>query len=408
MPVVGHALRFRPLTLAGVRFLIAPDKFKGSLTARAAADAMAAGVRSVAAEAGIDLCPLADGGEGTLDALITATGGRVEWREVCGPLPGMRVRAPVGWLPGDRTAVVELATASGLQLLPHEQRDPTRTTTFGTGELIAYAVARGATKVIVGVGGSATCDGGLGIAQACGASIRLRNGKHYAAGDRKLTGADTAKVVRIGRREGSAESADAVLRFAGVEIVAACDVGNILFGPDGAAPIFAPQKGASATQVKRLDDGLRSMATRLGLDRVAEAPAAGAGGGVGFGLMGWFGARAVSGASVIFDHVDLAARLDGVDWCLTGEGRFDRQSLAGKAPMAVAQACRKAGVPCVVVAGSFGEGIDAAHAEGVTAIVSILQRPMALVEASEHAYELVEATVAQLVRVMTANSEDDR
>ena len=387
-----------------MRFLIAPDKFKGSLTAREAADAMAAGVRSVLPDAEIDLCPLADGGEGTLDTLITATGGHIDWHDVCGPLPGMRVRAPLGWLPGDRVAVVELATASGLQLLSYEQRDPTRTTTFGTGELIAHAVASGATKVIVGVGGSATCDGGLGIAQACGASIRLRNGKHYAAGDRKLTGADAAKVVRIGRREGSAESAEAILQYAGVEIVAACDVGNVLFGPDGAAYVFAPQKGASASQVKRLDDGLQSLAGRLGLTHVAETPAAGAGGGVGFGLIGLFGARAVSGAAVVFDHVDLAARLKGVDWCLTGEGRFDRQSLAGKTPIALARACQTAGVPCVVIAGALGDNLDAAYVQGVTAIVSILTRPMALVEAFEHAGALLQTATAQLVRVTAART----
>lgn len=390
------------ITLHAVRFLVAPDKFKGSLTARVAADAMAAGVRVVLPAAEIDLCPLADGGEGTLDALITATGGRVEWLEVCGPLPGMRVRAPLGWLPDDRTAIVELATASGLQLLAHEQRDPTRTTTFGTGELIAYAVSRGATRVIVGVGGSATCDGGLGLAQACGASIRLRNGKSYAAGDRKLTGADTLKVVRIGRREGSAESPEAVLRYAGVEIVAACDVGNLLFGPDGAAHVFAPQKGATPAQAKRLDDGLRSLAGRLGLDKIADTPGAGAGGGVGFGLTGLFGARAVSGAAVVFDHVDLAARLRGVDWCLTGEGRFDRQSLSGKAPVAVARACRAAGVPCVVIAGSVGDGIAAAHAEGVTAVLSMLTRPMALVEAADHAAELLLQATEQWARVIAA------
>ncbi|MGC4032342.1 MAG: glycerate kinase [Tepidisphaeraceae bacterium] len=226
-----------------MRILIAPDKFKGSLTARQAAEAMAAGVRDALPSAKIDLCPLADGGEGTLDTIVTAANGRTDFHDVCGPLPGMRVNAPLGWIDHGKTAIVELAAASGLQLVPFERRDPTRTTTFGTGELISIAVRQGAKRVIVGIGGSATCDGGLGIAQACGAAIRLRSGKTYSSADRKITGADLGKVISIARRDGTpTESPRGILRFAGVEIVVAADVGNPLFGPDGAAHIFAPQK----------------------------------------------------------------------------------------------------------------------------------------------------------------------
>lgn len=390
----------RRVKIAFVKVLIAPDKFKGSLTARQAAEAMARGVKAACPKAVVDVCPLADGGEGTLDTLVTAAGGRVEHVDVCGPLPGMRVTAPLGWLPGDKTAVVELAAASGLGLVPIEKRDPTRTTTFGTGELIAHAVRAGATRVIVGVGGSATCDGGLGIAQACGAVVRLRSGKRYASADRKLTGADMVKVVSIGRRDtDTATPAAGLLRFAGVEIVAAADVGNPLYGPDGAAFVFAPQKGATPAQVRQLEDGLRTLADRLQLADFARQPAAGAGGGAAFGLMALFGATAVSGAHLAFEHLNLKRRLRGVDLCLTGEGRFDVQSLGGKAPVAVAGACRDAGVPCVVLAGSLGDGWEAAYDDGVTAALSILKRPMALVEAQEHAAELLAAAAESVTRL---------
>ena len=393
-----------------MKVLIAPDKFKGSLTAREAADAIARGVIAAAPDADVAVCPLADGGEGTLHTLVTATGGRVETLDVCGPRPGQRVRAPLGWLGGaddesdTRTAVVELASASGLQLLAPEHRDPTRTTTFGTGELVAEAVRRGARRVIVGVGGSATCDGGLGIAQACGAALRLRSGKTYAAGDRKITGADAGRVVSLSRRvDGPAgDKVAGLLRFAGVEIVVAADVGNPLLGPDGAAAVFAPQKGALPAQVRSLEAGLTALVDRFGLEAFATAPAAGAGGGAAFGLMAYFGATAVSGANLVFDHLRLADRLRDVDLCLTGEGRFDAQSLGGKAPVALAGACRAAGVPCVVIAGSLGGGWQTAHEAGVTAAFSILDRPTALVDAQDEAAALLARSAEQIARLWAA------
>ena len=383
-----------------MKVLIAPDKFKGSLTARQAAEAIAAGVRAVVADAMIDLCPLADGGEGMLDTLITSAGGTIEQLKVCGPLPGMVVSAPIGWLKDGKTAVVELASASGLELLRPEQRDPVRTTTYGTGELIAHAVRRGARRIIVGIGGSATCDGGLGMAQACGAIIRLSSGKRYAAADRKITGGDVGKVISISRQlDEKSQPAANLLRFAGVEIIVAADVGNPLCGADGAAHVFAPQKGATPAQVRQLDEGLRSMSERLDLIDIARAPAAGAGGGAAFGLMALFGGTAVSGAQMVLDQVKLEKRLKGVDLCFTGEGRFDRQSLSGKAPMAVTNACRAAKVPCVVLAGSLGDGWEDAYKEGVTAALSILRRPMALVEAQEHAAELLAAAAEAAIRL---------
>ncbi|HEX8339401.1 MAG TPA: glycerate kinase, partial [Tepidisphaeraceae bacterium] len=177
-----------------MRVLIATDKFKGSLTQRQATDAIAEGVRRASPAAAIDLCPLADGGEGTVRCVVDAAGGRCETLDVCGPLPGMRVAADIGWIDQGRTAVIELASAAGLQLVPPEKRDPMRTTTFGVGELLRTAADRGATKIILGVGGSATCDAGIGIAQAWGGMVRMTTGKTYGAGDRRLCGGDLGGV----------------------------------------------------------------------------------------------------------------------------------------------------------------------------------------------------------------------
>lgn len=361
---------------------------------------MARGVKSACPNAVIDYCPLADGGDGTMDTLVAAAGGMIEQVSVCGPLPGTKISADIGWLTDGKTAVIDLASASGLLRLTQDQRDPTRTTTFGTGELIAHAVRGGARRIIIGVGGSATCDGGLGIAQACGAAIRLRSGKSYAWNDRKITGADAGKVISLRRGDAKAvEASDGLLRYAGVEIVVAADVGNPLFGTNGAAEVFAPQKGASPAQVKLLDEGLKKLSQRLELNEHARRPGAGAGGGAAFGLMAFFGASIISGAHLVFNHLHLNRRLKGVDLCLTGEGRFDLQSLGGKAPFAVAQACYKARVPCVVIAGQVGIGIEPAYADGVTAALSIMSRPMAQIEAEEHAAELVAATAENVTRL---------
>ena len=391
-----------------MRILLAPDKFKGSLTAAQAVDAMVRGVEAVISGATIDCCPLADGGEGTVEAMILATRGTVEYFDVCGPLPGTRVRAPVGFLPDGTTAIIELATASGLLLLPPEQHDPTRTTTFGTGELMKHAVHRGAKRIILGIGGSATCDAGLGIAQAWGAAVRMQNGKTYAATDRKLTGGDLGRVINVGRFGPTASTriiqAGPLLDTGGVEFVVACDVGNPLYGPAGAAHVFAPQKGATLEQVEALDRDLHKFADRLELHDIAHAPGAGAAGGVGFAMMAFFGAKMVSGADLIFDAVNLRERVAMADLCLTGEGRFDTQSFAGKTPIAVARLCRDAGVPCVVLAGSLGEGLDDAHTEGVTAAFSIIDRPSTLNDASERAAELLQRSTEQVLRLLNAQS----
>ncbi len=395
-----------------MRVVIASDKFKGSLTAAEACDAIARGVAAAVPDAVIDAVPIADGGEGTVDAVIRAAGGRIEHYDVGGPLPGMRVRAPVGFLPDGITAIVELATASGLLLIPPEQRDPTRTTTFGTGELLNYAVTRGARKVILGIGGSATCDAGLGIAQAWGAAVKTINGKVYAPSDRKLTGADVEKVLSISRFQptfanytgapSQLQNDGRLLDTRDAEFIVACDVGNPLYGPDGAAHMFAPQKGATPEQVERLDAGLRKLVDRLGLHAHANAPGAGAAGGVGFAMMAFFGAKMVSGADLLIDLIGLKDRIGGADLVITGEGRFDAQSLHGKGPMAVAEVAKAMGKPCLVLAGSLGPGFEASYERGVTAALCINDGAIDLAEAMRRAPELLAHSAEAITRVIAS------
>src|SRR5438552_113540 len=267
-----------------MKIVIAPDKFKGSLTASQAAEAIAAGVRRADPNGEIDICPMADGGEGTVAALVASTGGRIVTHKVTGPLPRMKVDAPIGLLGGEQTAVIEMAAASGMALLSAEQRDPTRTTTYGTGELMRAAADLGAKRIILGIGGSATIDGGIGAAQAWGAKITLISGQSYTMGDRRLSGGDLQRLLRVqgnlaarknlpllvdnangdsARRAKakpvSADIENVRLDVRGIEFVVACDIGNLLLGANGAARIFGPQKGATRAQIEELEEGLHKL-----------------------------------------------------------------------------------------------------------------------------------------------------
>jgi glycerate kinase len=394
-----------------MRILIAADKFKGSLTQQQACEAIAEGIKRVRPDATLDICPLADGGEGTVDAVVAATGGWIDHFDVCGPLAGMKVNAPVGFIDEGRTAIVELASASGLLLLDPPQRNPARTTTFGTGELLKHAAERGAKKIILGIGGSATCDAGIGIAQAWGGAVKMMNGKVYSPNDRKLCGNDLGQILAITRYQPSfvnysyrdragRNGREPILDTRGVEFVVACDVGNPLYGPDGAAHIFAPQKGASPEQVDQLDADMRKMIDRLQLHAIAEAPGAGAAGGAGFGMMAFFGSSMVSGADLVMDVTRLADRIRDADLIITGEGKLDAQTLAGKAPAAVARACRLAGKRCIAFAGTIGHGADQLLHEGLTSYFGITDHPMPLEEAIANAGPLLSDTVARAMRVI--------
>ena len=370
-----------------MKVVIAPDKFKGCLGAREVAAAMAAGVLEVDPGVEVDLCPMADGGEGTVDALVAATSGRILTRRVTGPLPEMKVEAPFGILGDGTTAVVEMAAASGLHLLKPDQYDPMATTTFGTGELLMAAVEAGVKRIILGIGGSATVDGGIGCAQACGLPVLLEGGEPVAMTE-PLCGRDLENVVLVKHGRGSA--------IERVEIIVACDVTNPLFGENGAARVFGPQKGASPRDVEWFDRLLHRLAQRTAKVEEALRPGAGAAGGLGFAMTAFFGAAMRSGFEVVAEATRLRERLAGADPCITGEGRLDSQSLAGKTCIGVARTCRELAVPCVALVGSVGEGAEAALHEGVQRYVAIGEG-LSLEESMRRAPELLRAAARDVV-----------
>ncbi len=340
--------------------VVAPAPFKGALSAVGAAHAIAAGVRLAAPDVRVVELPVADGGEGTRDALVAATSGHVRSFRVNDPL-GRSVEASIGLLPGD-TVVVELSAASGYERLTDDERDPELTSTFGTGELIRRALDQKPARLIVAMGGSATNDGGLGILRALGCVVRDRAGEELHG-----RGSDLGRVASIDR-----SACDP--RLAGVQIDLACDVRSPFHGAEGAAHVFGPQKGADAAAVRRLDAGLASFSKVLlretGVD-VSNLPGAGAAGGAAGGMVALLGATIVPGAELVLDAVDLRGALDAAQLCITGEGGLDEQSLTGKAPATVAAACRAARVPCVAVCGAVSLTPERIHHAGFAAALPI-------------------------------------
>ncbi len=353
-----------------MRVMIAPDKFKGSLTASEAARAIERGVLRADPEAVIDLAPMADGGEGIVEALVDATGGRQVEVEVQGPLAAPTL-ARFGLLGDGRSAVVAMSAASGLNLVPRESRDPTRTSTRGTGELILAALGRGVRRLIVGIGGSGTNDGGAGMAQALGYRLVDSGGREVGPGGGSLDALD-----RI-----DASAVDPLLAQADLEIEVACDVDNPLCGPNGASRIFGPQKGASPDQIERLDANLARLARiirrDLGKD-ILDIPGGGAAGGLGAGLVAFGGASLRSGIGLVMDAVGLKRRLQGADLCLTGEGMLDTSTISGKTASGVAGLAASLGVPTIVLAGTIGPGAEAILNVGASAYFSICHGPTSL------------------------------
>ncbi|SFT45229.1 glycerate kinase [Pseudomonas marincola] len=371
-----------------MKIVIAPDSFKESLSALEVAEAIAKGWASVYPDAEICLLPMADGGEGTVDALLAATGGERRECQVRGPL-GAPVQAHWGWLAGN-TAVIEMAAASGLHWVPSGQRDATVTSSYGTGELIREALDGGAKRIILGLGGSATNDGGAGLLQALGMRLLDRDGAELAAG-----GAALAQLYQI-------DMAGLDSRLLGVQVDVAADVDNPLCGPRGASAVFGPQKGASPEQVASLDAALQSMANvvaaTLGQD-FSQVPGVGAAGGLGFAAKAFLRAGFRPGIELVAELSGLAEAVQGADLVITGEGRLDAQSLHGKTPVGVARVAQAAGVPVIALAGSLGEGYQRMYPVGIDAAFSLAPGPITLEQACAQAASELTARAADVARV---------
>lgn len=375
-----------------MHILIAPQEFKGSLTAVDVAHALAAGVRLADPNAAVDLAPLSDGGPGFLDAMLGATAGTRQTVIARDPL-GRPVEAAIGLIDAGRTAIVESAEASGIKRLTPDELAPRRTSTAGVGDLILAALDAGVERLIVGVGGSATNDGGAGMAEALGA--RLRDG---CGVELPLGGAGLRDLASI-----DASGIDP--RLAAIDVLVASDVRNPLCGPDGASAVFGPQKGADAATVRDLDAALRHYAVRVALDLgvdVRDAPGAGAAGGLGAGLIAFLGARVRSGFDLVAEAIGLDARVHAADLVLTGEGRLDGQTGFGKTVSGVARLGRAAGVPVVALCGGLAPGWQSLLADDLTAAFSIVTAPMTLANAQRNAAELVTSAAEQVMRLTIA------
>ncbi len=373
-----------------MKIVIAPDSFKGSLTALQAAEAIEIGMRRVFPDAAIEKVPMADGGEGTVQSLVDATGGEIRVACVCDPL-GNEIEAKYGVLGDGITAVIEMAAASGLTLVPPNKRNPLVTTTYGTGQLIQAALEHGCRRLIIGIGGSATNDGGAGMAQALGAKLLTVAGKQIQWGGGGLGELHSIDISGLHPR------------IAEVETVVACDVNNPLTGERGAAYVYGPQKGATPEIVKVLDANLahfdKVVERNLG-KAVGNIPGAGAAGGLGAGLIAFLNATLRSGIDIVIEAVQLAQRLEDVDLVITGEGRMDFQTVFGKTPVGVAKVAKKRGIPVIAIAGSLAEGADSVYDAGIDAMIDIVPEPMPLEFAIENAPTLITVAAERVARMV--------
>lgn len=367
--------------------LIVPDSFKGTLSSREVCDIMETAVRRRYSEAAIVKVPVADGGEGTVEAFLAAVGGERVEVSVQGPF-FTEVPSFYGRLP-DGTAVIEMAAAAGLPLAGNHL-DVGAATTFGVGQLMRHALEHGATKLILGLGGSATNDGGCGAAAALGAVFRDAQGQAFVP-----TGTTLRQIAAV-------DVANMLPELKRVTCVTMCDIDNPLLGAQGAAAVFAPQKGADAAMVKVLEDGLVHLAALLQRDlgvSVAALPGAGAAGGMGAGCVAFFGSMLQKGIDAVLDAVHFDQLLQDSDLVFTGEGKFDQQSLMGKVVIGVARRAQRTKVPVICVAGAIGRGLEAAYAEGVTAAFSINREPLAYAEAIGHSRENLAFMMDNILRL---------
>lgn len=375
-----------------MKIVIAPDSYKDALSAREAAAAVARGIAREWPEASLHECPMGDGGEGTLDALLAATGAERRRARVQDAL-GRPAEASWGWLAESRTAFIELAEASGLQALTRDERTALHSTTHGVGELILAALDAGARHLVLTLGGSATNDAGAGMLVALGARLLDEDDQPLPAGGAALAALATLDLAGLDPR------------LANLTVQTAVDVDNPLLGQRGASAIFGPQKGASDADVERLDAALAHFADHaarvLGEDH-RELPGAGAAGGMGFAARAFLGAELRPGIELVMAQVGFDALLADADWVITGEGQLDGQSLSGKTPIGIARRAQQHGVPSVVLAGRLGEGWQAAFDHGVTAAFALADGPLSLDAALSRCAALLEDNARSLARVWRA------
>ncbi|WHY71710.1 glycerate kinase [Fictibacillus enclensis] len=371
-----------------MKIVIAPDSYKGSLSATEAAAAIERGIKKANPSIETVIVPAADGGEGTMDTLVAATAGEKKEVRVTGPL-GQEVVASYGVLGDTSMCVIEMAEASGLCLLTQEELNPLASTTFGTGQLIKQALDDGFRSFILAIGGSATNDGGAGMLQALGMKLVDKNGAEIGSGGGELSRLEVIDDTGFDQR--IKEST----------FLIASDVENPLVGKSGASAVFGPQKGATAEMVNVLDQNLSHWADKveeLTGTRLHDLPGAGAAGGIGGAFQAFFSAQMKRGVDIVTEYAGLPEALDGADLVITGEGRVDFQTASGKTPMGVAQKAKEKDVPTVILAGSVGDGVDVLYQYGIISITSIIQQPLTLQEAMEQSSQLLEYSAEQVVR----------
>ena len=355
------------------------------------AEAMSLGVQRVWPDAETVLIPVADGGDGTLQALVDSSGGEVRTANVEDAI-GRPITAEWGALGDATTAVIEVASAVGLARLSPDERDVRNASTFGIGQLFTHALDAGFSNFIIGVGGSATNDGGAGMIQAMGGNLTDKNGEELPRGGIALSSLASIDISSMDPR------------MLHADIVVACDVNNPLCGPRGASAIFGPQKGATFQDVQELDAALANYSEVIAKDLntdVAEIPGAGASGGLGAGLMGFFGARLRLGADIVLEAVSLEEHLIDANLVIVGEGQFDRSTVFNKSPVAVAQRAKKHGTPVIGIAGSLGAGFREVHQHGIDAVFSLVNRPMSLKAAMEDTKRLVAIATEEACRAVS-------
>ncbi|WP_370294964.1 glycerate kinase [Rossellomorea marisflavi] len=361
-----------------MKIVIAPDSFKESMTALEAAQSIEKGMKAVFPDAEYHLLPMADGGEGTVQSLVDATGGALIERSVTGPL-GEEVPAFFGLLGDGKTAVIEMAAASGLHLVEPAKRNPLITTSRGTGELIRAALDEGVSHIIVGIGGSATNDGGVGMVQALGGRFLNEDGEEIGPGGGTLSTIESIDLSKLDSR------------LASVKLEVACDVTNPLTGPTGASAIFGPQKGADPEMVDTLDQNLAHLASIVpGGQVIASRAGTGAAGGLGFALLAFLNAELNRGIDIVLEAVNFSEHIKDASLVITGEGRIDGQTIYGKTPIGVAKASKEYGIPVIGIAGSLTEDSVIVYDHGIDALFSIVPGIMGLSDAFSQAPHLLE------------------